>query len=45
MVVIAVSLLKYPFKLYLLFGITRIARFVVQGVLYLNLLNMDTFLK
>lgn len=43
MVVIAVSLFKYPFKLYLLFGITRIARFLVQGILYLNILNMDTF--
>ena len=43
MVIIAVSLLKYPFKLYLLFGITRIARFLIQGVLYLDILNMDTF--
>jgi membrane protein YqaA with SNARE-associated domain len=43
MVVIAVSLFKYPFKLYLLFGISRIVRFLVQGVLYLNILNMDTF--
>jgi uncharacterized membrane protein YdjX (TVP38/TMEM64 family) len=43
MVVIAVSLLKYPFRLYLLFGISRIIRFLVQGVFYLNILDMDTF--
>ena len=45
MVVIAVSLLKYPFKLYLLFGITRIARFLIQGILYLNIINMDNFFR
>jgi len=43
MVVIAVSLFKYPFKLYLLFGLSRIARFLIQGVFYLDILNMDTF--
>ncbi len=43
MVIIAVSLLRYPFKLYLLFGISRIARFVIQGVLYLDILRIDTF--
>jgi uncharacterized membrane protein YdjX (TVP38/TMEM64 family) len=41
MVVIAVSLLKYPFKLYLLFGISRIVRFLVQGVIYMNLININ----
>ena len=44
MVIIAVSLLRYPFKLYLLFGITRIARFLVQGVLYLDILNLEKLL-
>jgi membrane protein YqaA with SNARE-associated domain len=43
MVILAVSLLKYPFKLYLLFGIARIARFIIQGILYLDILNMDSF--
>jgi membrane protein YqaA with SNARE-associated domain len=43
MVVIAVSLLKYPFRLYLLFGISRIIRFLVQGVFYLKILNVDAF--
>jgi len=42
MIIIAVSLLKYPFKLYLLFGIMRIARFIIQGILYLYILNIDS---
>lgn len=42
MVVMAVSLLKYPFRYFLLFGIARIARFLIQGVFYLNIMNLDT---
>jgi membrane protein YqaA with SNARE-associated domain len=41
MVVMAVSLLKYPFRLYLFFGISRIARYVFQGLLYSGMLNLD----
>jgi len=41
MIIMAVSLLKYPLKFYLLFGITRIARFIIQGVFYLGILNVD----
>jgi len=44
MVIIAVSLLRYPFKLYLLFGLVRISRFLIQGVLYLDILNLETLL-
>ncbi len=40
-VIIAVSLLKYPFKSYLLFGLSRILRFLFQGLLYMGLFNMD----
>jgi membrane protein YqaA with SNARE-associated domain len=43
MVVIAVSLLKYPFNRYLFFGISRVIRFIVQGIIYLKILNVDTF--
>ncbi len=43
MVVIAVSLLKYPFNRYLFFGISRVIRFIIQGVFYLKILNLDTF--
>ena len=39
MVVMAVSLLKYPFRFYLLFGISRIARFIFQGLLYSGILD------
>jgi membrane protein YqaA with SNARE-associated domain len=45
MVVMAVSLLKYPFRFYLLFGISRIARFVFQGLLYSGIFNMDSILN
>lgn len=43
MIVMAVSLFKYPFKPFLLFGLSRIIRFIVQGIFYLKILNMDTF--
>ena len=43
MVVIAVSLLKYPFNSYLIYGISRIIRFVLQGILYIKILNVDSF--
>ena len=43
MVIIAVSLLRYPFRLYLLFGISRIVRFLIQGILYLDILKIDSF--
>lgn len=44
MVVIAVSLMKYPFKLYLIFGLSRIIRFIGQGIIYLGILNLDSLL-
>jgi membrane protein YqaA with SNARE-associated domain len=43
LVVIAISMFKYPFKYYLFFGLSRIVRFIVQGIIYLNILNVDTF--
>jgi membrane protein YqaA with SNARE-associated domain len=45
MVVIAVSLFKYPFRLYLIYGLSRIIRFIIQGVFYLNVINLDSILK
>jgi membrane protein YqaA with SNARE-associated domain len=44
MVVMAVSLMKYPLKLYLIFGLSRIVRFIAQGILYLGILNLDSIL-
>lgn len=43
LVVIAAGMLKYPFKLYLLFGLSRIIRFVFQGLLYSGLFHLDSF--
>jgi membrane protein YqaA with SNARE-associated domain len=43
MIVIAVSMFKYPFKYYLVFGLSRIIRFIVQGIIYLNILNVESF--
>lgn len=40
MIVMAISLLKYPFRLYLVFSVARIARFIFQGALYAGLLNI-----
>lgn len=42
MVVIAVSLFKYPFKLYLIYGLARIARFLIQGIFYIGILDVDS---
>ncbi|MBN2863850.1 MAG: hypothetical protein JXN62_11845 [Bacteroidales bacterium] len=44
MVIIAVSLFRYPFRLYLLYGLSRILRFLIQGFLYLDILNMDSMM-
>lgn len=40
MIVMAISLLKYPIRPYLLFSIARIVRFIVQGAIYAGLLNI-----
>ena len=44
LVVMAVSILKYPFRLFLLFATARLARFVIQGVLFFNILHMHQWL-
>jgi len=44
LVVMAVSLMKYPLKLYLIFGLSRIVRFIAQGIVYLGILNLDSLL-
>jgi membrane protein YqaA with SNARE-associated domain len=41
-VVIAVSLFKYPFRLYLFYGLARIARFLIQGFFYINVLDVGS---
>ncbi len=44
MVVIALSLLKYPFRYFLLFATARLVRFVLQGILFFDVLNIDTWI-
>ena len=44
MVVIALALLRYPFRLFLLFALSRLVRFVIQGILFFNVLHMDVWI-
>lgn len=41
LVVIAVTLFKYPFRLFLLYGLARLVRFALQGVFFFDLLKVD----
>jgi len=41
LVVIAITLFQYPFRSFLLFGIARLFRFVLQGVFFFDLLKLD----
>jgi len=43
LVVIAVTMLKYPFRLFLLFALTRLVRFVLQGIFFFDLLKVDSW--
>jgi membrane protein YqaA with SNARE-associated domain len=44
LVVIAITMLKYPFKLFLLFALTRLVRFVIQGAFFFDLLKIDLWI-
>jgi membrane protein YqaA with SNARE-associated domain len=44
MVVIALSLLKYPYKWFLILALTRLVRFVLQGLIFFDILNIDSWL-
>ena len=43
-VVIAVTMLRFPFKLFLLFALSRLLRFVIQGLFFFDVLNIDQWL-
>ena len=43
-VTIAVSLLRYPFRLFVLFALSRLVRFVLQGIIFFNILNIDAWM-
>lgn len=44
LVVIAVTLFHYPFRLFLLFALARLFRFVLQGIFFFDLLKLDTWI-
>jgi membrane protein YqaA with SNARE-associated domain len=44
LVVIALTMLRYPFKPFLLFALARLVRFVLQGVFFFDLLQVDTWI-
>jgi membrane protein YqaA with SNARE-associated domain len=44
LVVIALSLLKYPFRLFLIFALTRLVRFIIQGILMFYVLQIQNWI-
>jgi len=44
LVVIAITMLKYPFRLFLLFALARLVRFALQGLFFFDLLKVDTWI-
>lgn len=44
LVVISVTLFQYPFRLFLLFALTRLVRFLLQGIFFFDLLKMDLWI-
>ena len=44
LVVIAVALFRFPFRLFLLFALARLVRFVLQGIFFFDLLKVDLWI-
>jgi membrane protein YqaA with SNARE-associated domain len=44
LVVIALTLFHYPFKLFLLYALARLVRFVLQGLFFFDLLKLDQWI-
>lgn len=44
MVVIALTLFRYRFKPFLLFALSRLVRFVIQGIVFFHMLNVDAWI-
>jgi membrane protein YqaA with SNARE-associated domain len=44
LVVIALSLLHYPFRPFLLFALSRLLRFILQGAFFFELLKLDQWI-
>jgi len=45
LVVIAIAMFHYPFRLFLLFAMTRLVRFVIQGAIFFDVLRLDTLVS
>lgn len=45
LVVIAIALFHYPFRLFLLFAMTRLVRFLIQGIIFFDILRLDTLVS
>jgi len=43
LVVIALTMLRYPFRWFLVFGLSRLVRFLLQGILFFDILNVDSW--
>lgn len=44
LVVIAVTLFRFPFRRFLLFALARLVRFVIQGIIFFDLLKVDLWI-
>ncbi len=44
LVAIALSMMRFPFRAFLLFAISRIARFMLQGFIFFDLLELDQWM-
>jgi membrane protein YqaA with SNARE-associated domain len=44
LVVISLTLFHYPFRLFLLFALARLVRFVLQGIIFFDLLKLDQWI-
>jgi membrane protein YqaA with SNARE-associated domain len=44
LVIIAITMLKYPFRPFLLFALARLVRFVIQGIFFFDLLKIDSWI-
>jgi uncharacterized membrane protein YdjX (TVP38/TMEM64 family) len=45
LVVIAVTLFKYPFRSFLLFGLARLVRFMIQGIILFDVLKLHLWIS
>jgi len=44
LVVLALTMLKFPFRRFILFALTRLVRFVLQGIIFFDMLKVDSWI-